>query len=464
MSTAQPVAGSFRDPLNQVFFDGTSVLRGYSTDGVDDLEALLASDFFTQSIDSGDIVATKKVETTALPGEWAAALWHERVPVISYPYEWSFGMLRDAALLQLNLTRRALDAKLMTKDATPYNVQFVGAQPTFIDVGSFERLRAGEPWPGYRQFCQLFLYPLLLRARLDVPFRPWLRGSTEGITPTEIANLLRWRDRWRPRAFTHVGLHARAERKYSDSERDVGNELKGAGFGPGLVAAQLNGLTKAVTKLQWKRSDSTWSSYSDRAHYGSDALDEKAQFVADVVGRTDRELVWDLGANDGQFSRIAAKNSRAVIAVDSDELVVDRLYRELSAEKNKIIVPMVMDLIDSSPSLGWRSNERIGFFQRSRPDVILALALVHHLALPGNVPIAQIVDWLAEPGAEVVLEVPHEDDPMVVRLLRAKRKGTFDHYTLANFDAEIRRAFRVERSLVLSSGTRTIYHLVPPTT
>ncbi len=461
MSTAQRVPGSFRDPLNQVFLDGERVLRGFNAVGAEDLEALLGSGFHDAAVERGHLVSTDRVDSSVLPGDWAAAVQHGRVPLISYPYEWSFAMLRDAALLQLDLTRQALGDQLITKDATPYNVQFVGAQPTFIDIGSFERLRPGEPWPGYRQFCQLFLYPLMMRARLDVSFRPWLRGSIEGITPHEMANLLGRRQRWRRGALTHVTLHARAERKHSDTERDIANELKGAGFGPALIAAQLKGLTKAIQRLEWRRSTSTWSSYSDRAHYVAGALDEKAAFVQEVVGRKHRKLVWDLGANDGRFSRIAAQHSDAVVAVDSDELVIDKLYRELAEEGNRIIIPLVMDLIDSSPALGWRGSERSAFYRRSSPDVILALALVHHLALPGNVPIAQIVEWLAEPGSEVVLEVPHEDDPMVVRLLRAKRPGTFEHYTAAHFDREIRKWFKVQDAVLLSSRTRTMYSLTP---
>lgn len=459
MSPADSVPGSFRDPLNQVFVDDQRVLRGYTTAGVADLDALLESSFFDEAVASRDLVATNRIGTADLDGEWAAVVEHERIAVISYPYEWTFGMLRDAALLQLSLTRRALSEDLITKDATPYNVQFVGAMPVFIDTGSFEVLRRGEPWPGYRQFCQLFLYPLLLRAHRDVPFAPWLRGRTEGITPGEMSNLLSRSQRWRPATFAHVALHARAERRYAASERDVAGELRGAGFGPGLIDSQLKSLTKTVRRLEWKRAASTWSTYSDRSHYTADDLDEKAGFVREVVGQHRRRLVWDLGANDGRFSRIAAEHSDVVVAVDADELVVDRLYRELSAEQNRTIVPLVMDLIDSSPSLGWRGHERTAFFTRSSPDVVLALALVHHLAISGTVPIRQIVEWLADMNAEVVLEVPHENDPMVRRLLRAKRPGLFAHYTRERFDAEVRSVFEVRRSSELASGTRTLYHL-----
>src|SRR5919108_6471437 len=180
----------------------------------------------------------------------AAVLEHERIPFVSYPYEWTFAMLRDAALLQLELLRRALDEDLILKDSTPYNVQWRGARPVFVDVGSFERLREGEPWAGYRQFCTLVLYPLLLQAYKGVPFHPWLRGSLEGIEPGEMRRLLGFRDRFRRGVLSHVVLHARLEGRYSD--RDVKGELRQAGFHAELIRANARKLRKLVERLEWE--------------------------------------------------------------------------------------------------------------------------------------------------------------------------------------------------------------------
>lgn len=454
--------GSFRDPLNRVFVTDEAVVRAYRADAVADLEALTSSAFFTAAVERGDLVATQRVESADVPGTWDAYVEHERVPVITYPYEWTFSMLREAALLQLRLTREALADGLITKDATPYNIQFVGTRPVFIDVGSFEEYQPGDPWYGYRQFCQLFLNPLLLRTRLDVPFQPWLRGSLSGIDPSVMASLLPFTQRFRRGTFTHVTLHARSERKHADSDRDVSAELKRAGFGSAIIDAQLGNLIKVVERMTWERERSTWSDYSDRSHYSDVDLKAKERFVLDVVAARPRDLVWDLGANDGRFSSIAAEHSETVLAVDSDALVVDRLFqRLLRQDGNDRITPLVMDLIDSSPPLGWRSQERSSFYGRTSPDVVLALALVHHLAIPGTVPPEQIVEWFTELSTEVVVEVPHRDDPMVQRLLRTKRSGVFDHYRLETFDALFRERFVVRDELVLPSGARTLYHLAP---
>ncbi len=452
--------GSFRDPLSRVFLSDDLVLRGFRGRGAEDFEALSSSGLLSSLVDAGELIATDPADASVLGDGWDRVVSHPRLALISYPYEWSFSMLKDAALLQLRLTLAALEAGLSTKDATPYNVQFRGSSPVFIDVGSFEVPEPGSPWYGYRQFCALFLNPLILQSRLDVPFQPWLRGSTEGIAPSDLAKLMRWRDRFNRSVLTHVSLHARAERRYADSSRDVGAELKSAGMGPAIVKAQVRGLVKTVEKLRWEASESTWSDYSERPHYADEDLVVKEQFVRKAIDRP-RSLVWDLGANDGHFSRIAAEQAELVAAVDSDALVIDRLYRTLRAENNETILPLAMDLVDSSPSLGWRGMERPGFFGRSKPDLVLALALVHHMAISATVPIPQIVDWLADMDAEVVVEIPHHNDPMVKRILRNKRAGLFDGYGLDAFDQGLRAAFDVRAVEELPGGTRTLYHLTP---
>jgi SAM-dependent methyltransferase len=457
----RPDPGSFRDPMSRVFVDDDGVWRGLSKDALADYEALAASAFFKAAMARGDIVGTERVDDVVLPGEWAAVLRHDRIDVLSYPYEWPFEMLRDAALLQLRLTREALTDKLLTKDASAYNVQFVGTTPVFIDVGSFERLRGGEPWPGYRQFCELFLNPLLVQALRDVPFQPLLRGSIHGISPTIAADLLRGEGRFTKGVFTHVKLHARAERKYADADRDhdVKAELQRAGFGPGLIDAQLKNLEKAIVGLKWGKQESTWSDYADRSHYDHQDLGTKERFVASAVESRPPGRVLDLGANDGHFSRLALRaGATSVVAVDSDDLVVDRLYRDLRREGERRVLPLVLDLSDPSPGLGWRSRERLPFVERVRPDLVLCLAVVHHLALTYTVPLDEIVAFLADFGAPLVVEFPHHDDVMAARLLARKRTGVFDAYNQQNWEHILRSRFDVLTSETLPGGTRTLYH------
>ncbi len=439
-----------------------AVWRGLSEDGLADFEAYAATDAYRSAQADGRLVATEAVPVQDAPIDtgWAGALRHERVRVLSYPYEWAFSMLRDAAILQLALSREALAEGVLTKDATSYNVQFEGSRPVFIDVGSFERLAPGEPWAGYRQFCELFLNPLLLQAVAGVPFQPWLRGSLNGISPTLAAAALGSRKRFRRDVLTHVRLHARAETHYADADadRDVRSELKRAGFGPKIIDAQMANLQRAVERLEWRASASTWSSYSDRGHYTDTDLEAKADFVARATAALDAPMVLDLGANDGRFSRVAVEAGASLaVAVDGDHLVVDHLYRQLRAEGERRILPLVLDLADPSPGLGWRSRERPSFVDRVRPDLVLCLAVIHHLALSNTVPFEEIVRFLHDFDAPLVVEMPHRDDPMAARLLSRKRAGLFDHYDRPLWEAALARQFTVVEQVTLPSGTRTLY-------
>jgi hypothetical protein len=388
-------------------------------------------------------------------------LRHERLPFVSYPYEWTFSMLKDAALLQLRVTRDALASEIALKDATPYNVQWQGARPVFIDVGSFARAREGEPWLGYRQFCMLFLYPLLLEAYKGIPFQPWLRGSLEGIHPAEARSLLRGRDSLRSGVLRHVALHAKLERNHADGAKDVRRELREAGFDKRLIEANLKGLEKLVTSLDPPAGPTEWSEYGATCSYSDEDTRAKEDFVRAAVLRRPRSLVWDLGANDGRYSRIAAEGSAYTIALDADRGVIDRLYRALREEGSNTILPLVGDVADPSPGLGWRGRERLTLVERGRLDLVLALALVHHLVIGRTIPIRAVVDWFADLGSELVVEFPDRDDVMVQRLLARKREGSHPDYTRRDFEGVLKSRFDILESVELPSGTRALYFASP---
>jgi len=466
-ATTEP--GSFRDRDSRVVVADDDVLRVLSERGAEDWHALAGSPLLERLIAEGKLVGTEEVDASAagpaagvVEGGAAAVLRHERVPFVSYPYEWPFGMLRDAALLQLDLELSALDAGLTLKDATPYNVQFRGSEPVFIDVGSFERLREDEPWAGYRQFCMLNLYPLLLQAYRDVPFQPWLRGSLDGISPREAAGLFSLRDRLRRGIFTHVALHARLERRYEEREGgEVKRDLKKARFKPELIKANVQRLRKLVARLSWKAGDTAWTGYRAQNTY-SDADDAaKADFVRAAAAERPGGLAWDMGCNDGAYSRIAAEQADTVVAFDSDHPTVEALYRSLREQCDQRILPLVVNLADPSPGLGWRGRERRPLEDRGRPDLVLALALVHHVSITANVPLAEFLDWLHGLGARVVIEFPKREDPMVRRLLSGKREGSNADYDLAVFERDLEDRFTVDRREELPSGMRVLYLVRP---
>ena len=370
-------------------------------------------------------------------------------------------MLKDAALLQLELLLAALDEDLILKDASPYNVQWRGSQPVFIDVGSFEQLREGEPWAGYRQFCMLFLYPLMLQAYKRVPFQPWLRGAIDGISPQEFRGLMSLRDRFRRGVFKHVALHARLEARYADRAGAVKRDLRAAGFRKELIEANVNGLHKLVSRLRWDPGRTVWTEYGSVNTYTDADTERKAAFVRAAAQTRDWTLAWDLGCNDGRFSRIAAERARAVVAVDADHGAVEQLYGALRAEGNERILPLTMNLSDPSPNRGWRGLERKGLPERGRPDLVIALAVIHHVTITNNVPVREFVDWLHALGGSLVIEFPTRDDPMVERLLAAKRGDLHSDYDRGFFERCLGEMFDVERSETLESGTRVLYFAHP---
>ncbi len=466
MTGAQVEPASFRDPTNSVFYVDDRVLRGLDERSAADWNALSPTSFFEQFTADGRIVRTEPVSAdvvASLPAErdWALVLEHERVPFVSYPYEWSFSQLSDAAVLHLEILLAALDEDTTMKDGYAFNVQWHGTQPVFIDIGSFEPSRGG-PWAGYRQFCQTFLYPLMLQAYKDVSFQPFLRGQVNGLTPTQMRGLFGFRDRFRRGVFKNVHLHHALERRFGgESAQAVEAEVKSAGFSAELAKAMVRKLAKLVGKLRWKRSTSTWSDYQEICSYSDEDTEAKKAFVRDATGRRSRSLVWDLGCNEGTYSRLASEQADYVVAVDADDLVIDHLYRALRDEGNTRILPLVMDLTDPSPGLGWRGQERQAFTDRGDPDLVLALALVHHLAIAANVPLPAVIDWLRSFDAELVVEFVERHDPMAKRLLANKPPEIHADYSIETFAPLLEAAFDIVRREQLPGGSRTLFHAVP---
>ena len=456
--------GSFRDPDTRIFQHDGAVLRALTERALRDWRRLANTSFYGRLAERGALIGTREVASReALPElapKWAAVLEHTRLPVVSYPYEWSFGMLRDAALLQLDVTLAALGEEMTLKDATPFNVQWIGVRPTFIDIGSFTAYEPGDPWAGYRQFCQTFLYPLLLQAYRGVPFHPWLRGRLDGMTAEECRSCLSARDYLRPGVLAHVYLQAKAQTRYENSDGNVRAELRAAGFGAALIRNNVARLRRTVEGLRWTPARSTWSEYPREHGYGDDELARKADFVRQVLGTRRWPLVWDVGCNTGVYSRLAAGHADYVLALDADHVVIDRLYRALRDEGHATILPLVADVADPSPGLGWRGRERRPLAERGSPALILCLALAHHLVVGRNIPLADVIDWLAGFDAEVVLEFVDRGDAMVKRLLRHREGQDFD-YSRAAAEAALARHFDVAARVALPGGTRTLYHCRP---
>ena len=463
MTAAEP--GSFRDRDSRVVVSGDAIYRALSPEGTEDWEALSGSPLLEQLTASGKVIGTREVDASVLgdsqdllPTGVTKVLEHDRVPFVSYPYEWTFSMLQDAAKLQLELGAEAIEAGLTLKDATPYNVQFLGSQPTFIDIGSFEKQTEGEPWIAYRQFCMLYLYPLLFQAHKDIPFHPWMRGSIDGIQPIDAIKVFSLRDRLRRGVFVHTSLHARLDRRANKSGPGSAEENKQTRqVKPSQVKAQLESMGRLVSKLKWKAGETSWSGYRESNTYSDDDDRRKQTFVAEVAAEKKPALTWDMGCNDGAYSRIAAENSERVVAFDFDHATVEALYRSLKQEGNTKILPLVSNLADPSPALGWRGLERKTLVDRGAPDLMLALALIHHVSISANIPIADFLQWAKDMGTTLLIEFPKRTDPMVRALLANKHEGANPDYEEGNFERELEKRFEIERREELPSGDRILF-------
>ena len=452
MLSADP--GSFRDPASHIVFDGDRVLRLLDDRGLEAWEHLASSVFFADAVTSGCLVSTKQID--AAPEGVAGVLEHPRIPFVSYPYEWTFSMLKDAALLQLDLLADALAAGITIKDATPFNIQFVDGRPVFIDIGSFEKYREGEPWIGYRQFTRQFLFPLMLRSWAGLPFQPWLRGDMEGPTAGEMKQILSGSKRMKPSALMHVTLQAKMEKRMSGAA--VRGELKEAGFSADLILANVRKLRSLVDSLQWDHGVEGWSEYQSCDHVGRDR-ETKGEFLRKAIGRTEPHRVIDLGANDGYFSAIAADAGALAIAVDGYEPVLEELY---GRSHGKSIAIVVSELTNPSPAQGWASQERPALMERAQPDLVIAYGVIHHLIYTASIPPATVLEWLRDFDAPVALEFVSPDDEMVAKLTANKlEQELHPGRTEIEFRELLGRGFDIVTERLLEGGTRTLFELTP---
>ena len=458
-------SGSFRDRTARVCVRDDGVFRLLSPEALAAWNQASRVPFFRHLMSEGRIVETRElsrdeIEQLDLPGDSAAVLQHERIPFVSYPYEWSFEMLRQAALLHLEILTEALNNGLILKDASPYNVQFCGTRAVFIDIGSFVALAPDEPWAAYRQFCELMLFPLLLQAYRHVDFQPVLRGELEGVSARQFLRWLSWRDLFRPGVFTHGWLQATLERHTRAVSTNTVRDLQSSGFSTELIRHNVAKLTRLVERLDWKPEGTPWTNYRTALPHVVQDGEAKSAFVRRVCDRRRWPLVWDLGCNDGQFSRIAAETADTVVAMDRDHGCVERLYRSLHAEHSSNILPLCVNLANLSPAMGWRGRERKRLEERGRPDLVLCLGLIHHLVIGHNIPLPEVTDWLASLGGEVVIEFPSKQDAMVQALLRNKR-DQYSDYSLDQLEQALEEHFEIRDRTTLPSGERTLLHAVP---
>jgi hypothetical protein len=453
---SEHVAGSFRDPSGFVYIRQGQVYRQINECYREDYDLLMGSGLYEYLSSTGMLVSHVEVEgaESPRPEGMYKTIKPEMVPFISYPYEWSFSQLKDAALQTLDVQRAALEYGMTLKDSSAYNIQFLRGKPVFIDTLSFERYEEGSPWTPYQQFCRHFLGTLALMSLVDVRLRRLARTFVDGIPLDLVSTLLPYRSRLNFALFLHVHLHARSQKRYSD--KPLGKTKFTHKVSRLALMGLLDSLESTVRKLKWAASGTEWAEYYSDDSYTTAGLEHKKQIVSAYLRKAQPKMVWDLGANTGLHSRLASALGANVVSFDMDPACVERNYLEVVRTKEENVLPLVLDLTNPSPSIGWENEERHSIRERAGADTAMALALIHHLAISNNLPLGRLAQFFGRLCNWLIIEFVPKSDHKVQRLL-ATREDVFPDYTQECFEREFAMVFEIVESQQVAESGRVLY-------
>jgi len=449
-----PDKSSFRDPSGTVFSRGGRLLRQVNLCYRAQYEALMGSGLYKTLTDKKLLVPHSEADEEGLDGGAFLVLEPERIPLISYPYEWCFGQLKDAALTTLRIHKLALEKDMILKDASAYNIQFTRGRAALIDTLSFDFYREGEPWAAYGQFCRHFLAPLFLTAYTDIRLSQLLRVYIDGIPLDLASGLLRGKGGFAVRA--HIHWHARSVKNHARAGKSgeaPPRVLKVSKFN---MSAMIDSMIKIIEKLKLPGIQTEWGDYYSRTNYSEEAADEKKRTVAEYLGAVSPAVTWDFGANDGTYSRLALLGGGCFAAAfDIDPIAVERNYTQVKRSGENML-PLLLDLTNPSPAIGFGNAERGSLDMRQTPDCVLMLAVIHHLAISNNLPFKIIAEWLGSVCRSLIIEfVPKTDSQ--TQILLANRDDIFPDYTEEGFEAAFGEYFVIAKKHALSENGRVIY-------
>ncbi|MBI2341086.1 MAG: SAM-dependent methyltransferase [Deltaproteobacteria bacterium] len=472
---------SFRDDAGFLFTEGDTLYRAVSPAGRDDFDLFVSSGLYEKLSGERKIVSHREVTPHSASPNVYKILVPQKIPFISYPSEWCYSQLRDSALLTLDIQEEALHRGLSLKDASFFNVQFVGPRPIFIDTLSFEK-RVDAPWVAYRQFCQHFLNPLVLMSSVSADMGRYLACHLDGVPSSLTLKMLPKLSRLKMGIFLHVWMHSASQKKHEvAAPLASAGPLQKAGAVPagrqGQAPAKWSGrnfkltgsfnlkkqlalvdsLKSTIQSLKGPKRQSEWIDYSGSAvHYSDRAGLAKKEFLDRVLDEPRPKNVWDLGGNIGEFARLATKRGIGTVCWDRDPACVEENYKVSRERGDEKMLPLVVDLANPTPAIGWAHQERMSFLERGPADLVTALALFHHLRITANIPVEQIADFMARLALRLVIEYVPKEDPMAKRLI-AGRRDIFHDYTLDRFEAAFGENFRLVKKEVLPDTDRHLH-------
>lgn len=459
------IPSSFRDPSGFIFIEDGVLLRQINQSYRADYDKLLESGLY-QALSSAKLLLPHeefKNGSTPVGAEVDAAtaaaacykiVRPEHVPFISYPYEWCFSQLKDAALLTLAIQKVAIEHGMTLKDASAFNVQFVRGKPILIDTLSFEAYQEGMPWVAYKQFCQHFLAPLALVAHGDLRLHKLSQSFIDGIPLDLAANLLPRTTLLDIGLLTHVHMQSKFQQKYAKQEASTA--ITDRKLSKTALLGIIDSLESTVKGLRLKGQDSFWRNYYQEHNYSSSAFQAKKTAVEGYLAAVSPKTVWDLGANTGIFSRLASSQNIFTLSTDMDALVVEANYQKAKEDGDQNLLPLVVDLSAPAPAIGWANSERMSFGERGPADAALALALIHHLAIGNNVPLASVADYMGKLTKSLIIEFVPKEDSQVNELLQM-REDVFPDYNQSGFERAFETRFAIKQKGRLGDSERTLY-------
>lgn len=449
------VASSYRDPDGFVYFQNGKIYRQVNKSYASDYSLLNDSRLYKKLVEENLLIPHKEVKVP-VNSNAHKLLQPKLIPFVSYPYEWSFSQLKDAALLTLKIQKIALAHGMSLKDATSFNVQFLEGKPIFVDTLSFEKYQPGAPWVAYRQFCEQFLAPLALYSYRDVRVGTILQAHAGSIPLGLAVKLLPATARVKPGLLFHIFFHANSQKKYNEAAIHKKPSRK---INKSAITAIIGSLESAVNSLKLKVDKTIWTNYydpDDRDSYIEESLAKKKELVSKYLDLAKPKTLWDIGANTGVYSEIAAGKNISTISLDSDHTVIEQNYLKIKKQNEKYILPLWVDIVNPTPAVGWENRERESFLNRPTPDAVLALALIHHLAISNNLPLSKLADLFAKICDYLIIEFIHKEDYRV-KLLLQSREDIFQDYNQKTFEEEFAKFFKTIKKTQISRSKRTLY-------
>lgn len=449
---------SFRDPSGHVFLQDGRIFRTVTPHGAPHYDAVLKTGLLDKWMEKGLLVKTTKAPQDITPPENAVyCLEHEKLPLISYPYEWSFYQLQAAAVLHLNLQIDALERGLVFSDASAYNIQFVDTRPILIDILSLRPYQDGEFWSGHQQFCEQFLNPLLLRSLFGIPHNAWYRGYLDGIPTAEFSKMLKWKHYLSWNVLTNVKMLSALQQGAHDKGTQDLKHIKQKKLSRNGYKSILINMRDWLQKMHPHGSKkTTWSDYDHDNSYSSEEEKQKHALIADFIKMHKPKTTIDMGCNTGAFSQTAIENgTERIIGFDFDINAIEKAY--MRGQEHKLpILPLHMDAVNPSPAQGWNMQERQSLTERVSADALIALAFLHHLVIGKNIPMNSAVKWLVDFAPYGMIEFVPKNDPMVERML-ALREDIFPHYTEDTFRTILQKHAKITHEETVSAAGRKLF-------